>query len=109
VEDPERDGIVTHVREGPDPGHGEEVDGNGEKDEVGAHQDEDVEEPEPTAVHVVGVGVFVAVASCHHHSHDKVDCFATRTTRTHDDQVQMMITRLYIMTWSRTKYKNELN
>ena len=69
MEDPEGDGVVTNVCKGPDPRHGEEIDGNGEEDDVGPHQDKDVEEPEPAAVHVVGVGVFVPVASSHHHGH----------------------------------------
>ena len=90
MEDPEGDGVVTNVCKGPDPRHGEEIDGNGEEDDVGPHQDKDVKEPEPAAVHVVGIGVLVAVASCHHHGHDKVVLPNEQQNSLHNNQGQIM-------------------
>ena len=72
VKDPEGDGVVSDVGEGPDPRDGEDVDRDGQEDQVSSGQDEDVEQPEAAAVHVVRVRVLVPVTSGHHHGHHKI-------------------------------------
>ena len=66
VKDEEGDGVVQNVGGGPDPGHGEGVDGDGEQDEVADHHDEDVDEPRSPLVHVARIRVLVAMTSLNH-------------------------------------------